>query len=375
VRVAFDAFAVRTGTTAIVLENLLKGWSELAVDDELIVLASPSSQFSPPAGVEVRILEPPAGGFLGSVWLRSAGVRRGCRDARADALVSLVTASSLLGAPCPRAALVYDLRHELRPGQFSHRRRLARRLSYAWTFRTADALCCISERTRDDLVRRRPRLRRKAVVTHLGGDHTKRWAAPDEQREPYALAFGHFANKNANAVIDAWAEFGRQDPPMSLRLVGMSGPDRAAAARRVGELGLGERVVLMPWLDDDQFAACFAGAGLIVFPSDFEGFGLPAVEAMQLGLPLVISRDAALVEVTGGHCVTAADLSPTTLALAMRAALDSTPESLDEARRFASRFQWRFMAADVRAALLGDAEDTSASAAGGRGDGAIGPST
>lgn len=360
-RIVFDAFAVRTGTTAIVLENLLKGWSQLAADDELVVLASSSSEFSPPPGAEVKLLEPPTGGHLGSLWLRSVGVRRGCRDARADALVSLVTASSLLGATCPRAAIVYDLRHELRPHQFSRLRRLARRLSYAWTFRTADALCCISERTLDDLVQHRPQLRRKAVATRLGADHTNDWPAPAEDRAPYALAFGHFANKNADAVIEAWAEFCREDSEMSLRLVGMSAPDREAAARRVAELGLGERVTLMPWLDDDEFVACFAGASLIVFPSDFEGFGLPAVEAMQLGLPLVISRDPALAEVTGGHCATAADLSPSTLAHAMREALESTQEDRDDARRYAARFQWQFMAADVRGALLGGGRPTGTS--------------
>ncbi|NHA01524.1 glycosyltransferase family 4 protein [Nocardioides sp. W3-2-3] len=57
---------------------------------------------------------------------------------------------------------------------------------------------------------------------------------------------------------------------------------------------------LMPWLDDDAFQRCFAGAGLIVFPSDFEGFGLPAAEALRLGIPLVVSADEALAEVTGG---------------------------------------------------------------------------
>jgi glycosyltransferase involved in cell wall biosynthesis len=361
VRIVFDAFAVRTGTTAIVLENLLKGWSEHAANDELIVLASGSSQFSPPPGVEVTLLEPPVSGFLGSLWLRSYGVRRGCREVGADALVSLVTASSLVAAPCPRAAIVYDLRHELRPDQFSRRRRLARRLSYAWTFRTADALCCISERTLADLLRNRPRLRRKAVATRLGADHAKDWPAPAGVREPYALAFGHFANKNADAVIEAWAEFCREDSETSLRLVGMAAPDREAAARRVAELGLRDRVTLMPWLDDDEFVACFAGAILIVFPSDFEGFGLPAVEAMQLGLPLVISRDPALAEVTGGHCVTVADLSPSMLAQAMREALESTQEDRDDARRYAAQFRWQFMAADVRAALLDGARPARSS--------------
>ena len=123
---------------------------------------------------------------------------------------------------------------------------------------------------------------------------------------PYALAFGHFGNKNADAVIAGWAEFcHRATPSWVLRLVGMGSADRAAAAEQVERLGIADRVELMPWLDDDAFQACFAGAGLVIFPSDFEGFGLPAVEAMRLGIPLVVSDDPALAEVTGGHAVTA----------------------------------------------------------------------
>jgi glycosyltransferase involved in cell wall biosynthesis len=347
VRVVFDAFSVRRGTTAIVLENMLAGWTQLPVDDELVVLAGPASQFTAPPGVRVEVVGPPAGG---SLWLRSFGVRRGCRDLGADVLVSLVTASALLGAPCPRAAVVYDLRHELRPHQFSRRRRLARRLSYAWTFRTADALCCISRRTRDDLVRTRPRLAGKAVVAALGGDHAARWSAPKPPERRYALAFGHFANKNADAVIEAWAC--RTDGELVLRLVGMSAADRAAAARRVAELGIEDRVELMPWLDDEQFRGCFAAASLIVFPSDFEGFGLPAAEAMWLGIPLVVSADPALAEVTGGHAVVARDLAPAALAAAMQQALDTGEEQLAAARRQAEKFQWRFTAEAVRSALL-----------------------
>jgi glycosyltransferase involved in cell wall biosynthesis len=352
VRVVFDAFSVRTGTTAIVLEHLLAGWRQLAADDELIVLASAESQFSAPEGVRVELREPPVGGPAGRLWLRSFGVRRGCRELHADMLVSLVTASALLGAPCPRGAVVYDLRHELRPHQFSRARRLARRVSYAWTFRTADALCCISQRTRDDLVRSRPRLAGKAVVAALGGDHALSWSAPKPPQRRYALAFGHFANKNADAVIEAWAQFCRTEDELVLRLVGMSSTDRAAAARRVAELGLSERVELMPWLDDEQFQGCFAAASLIVFPSDFEGFGLPAAEAMWLGIPLVVSADPALAEVTGGHAVVAHDLTPEPLAAAMRTALAAGDAELTAARRQAEKFQWRFTAEAVRSALL-----------------------
>ncbi len=97
---------------------------------------------------------------------------------------------------------------------------------------------------------------------------------------------------------------GRDEPrPARLRLEPGA---RAAARRLVAELGIADSVELLPWLDDDAFEAVFAGAAGVLFPSDFEGFGLPALEAMLLGVPVVISRDPALLEVTGGHAVVAA---------------------------------------------------------------------
>ena len=174
---------------------------------------------------------------------------------------------------------------------------------------------------------------------------------------PYALAFGHFANKNADAVLEGWARFCRTDDRWRLCLVGMGSADRAAATGRVADLGIADRVDLMPWLDDGAFQRCFAGAGLVVFPSDFEGFGLPAIEAMRLRIPVVVSTDPALAEVTGGHAAVAASTEPADLAAAIERAIGSTPDQREAGRRFTDAFSWRRTAGVVRAGLgeVGDA--------------------
>lgn len=133
-----------------------------------------------------------------------------------------------------------------------------------------------------------------------------------------------------------------------LRLIGMGRADREAAQDRVDRLGLGDRVELMPWLDDDEFVKVFAGAGVVIFPSEFEGFGLPPVEAMRLGIPVVISTDPALLEMAGGHAVVAEDLSPQPLAASIAAALARTPDELAAARTHTDSLSWRAMAAVVR---------------------------
>jgi glycosyltransferase involved in cell wall biosynthesis len=270
---------------------------------------------------------------------------------RPDAVLSGVPASSLLGTGCVRGLILYDLRHELRPEQFSRAVRLARAVSWRWSMSRADGIYTISERTLDDLRDLHPRLARRGVAAVLGSEHATAWQA-EESTGPSALAFGHVANKIVTAVLQGWAAFSKGHPEWRLRLVGMGAADRDSAAALVDQLGVSDRVELMPWLDDDAFAACFAGAGLVVFPSDFEGFGLPAVEGLRLGIPVVVSPDPALLEVTGGHAAVARSTSADDLRAAMEEALALTPAQREAGRRHAAGLTWTGMARTIRASLV-----------------------
>jgi len=361
-----DAVVVRSGSSAIVIEHLLRGWTEAAPGDRVTVLVDEAGPaFAVPDGYPVVTVRPPVGGPAGAAWLRSFGVRRAARALRPDAVLAAVPATGLVGygdRAAARGLILYDLRHELRPHQFSRRTRLSRRASWGWTMSRADGIYTISERTLSDLRDRHPRLARHGVAAQLGADHVDAWPAaspaePVEAQPPYALAFGHFANKNADAVLEGWARFCRTEGRWRLRLVGMGSTDRAAAAERVAALGVADRVELMPWLDDAAFQDVFAGAGLVIFPSDFEGFGLPAIEAMRLGIPVVVSDDPALAEVTGGHAAVARSTDPEDLAVAITAALGFSPDQLEAGRRFTDRFAWRRTASVVRTSLLGSRDD------------------
>lgn len=346
-----DAVAVGPGSSAIVVENLLRGWRAQHPEDRLTLLSGPDGPvFDPPEGVEVEALHPPRLGPLGGLWLRSVAVRRAAKALRADAVLSGVPASGLLGTGCVRGLILYDLRHELRPDQFSRMQRLARNLSWGWSMRRVDGIYTISERTLDDLRERHPRLGRRGRAAVLGSEHAAGWRAA-ETTAPYAIAFGHFANKNVTAVLQGWATFCRAHPQWQLRLVGMGQADRASAAELVAELGVADQVELMPWLDDDEFAACFAGAGLVLFPSDFEGFGLPAMEALRLGIPVVVSPDPALIEITGGHAAVARTVGADDLRAAMEDALARTNEQIEAGRLHAEGYSWTGMARTIRGSL------------------------
>jgi glycosyltransferase involved in cell wall biosynthesis len=351
VRLVADTTAIRAGSAAIIVGNLLKGWAIAAPEDELIVLVAERPQLPLPESARIEDVGNPSS-LPARLWLQSVGVRRAARQFGADAFLGGVTSGALLGVGCPYAVMLYDLRHEVRPAQFSAGRRIARKLLYGWSFRNADALICISERTRGDLLARRPRLDHKAYVALLGSNHADEWRPSGGDGGAYVLAFGHFPNKNVDGVLRAWKLSAPEHPDLKLKICGLGKAGRASAEHAVSELGIADRVELLPWLSDDEFAANFAGAAAILFPSDFEGFGLPAIEALRLGLPLVVSPDPGLMEVTAGHAVVTEDDSPEGLAAAIKHALELTPEQLAAGKEHARDFTWERMALQARRAFV-----------------------
>src|SRR5947209_5742034 len=117
-RLVVDAVAIRPGSAAIIVGNMLIGWAAAAPDDEVIVLVADEPQLPLPESAAVESIASASASVPARMWAQSVGVRRAARRFRADAVLGGVTASALLGAGCPYAVMLYDLRHELRPEQF-----------------------------------------------------------------------------------------------------------------------------------------------------------------------------------------------------------------------------------------------------------------
>jgi glycosyltransferase involved in cell wall biosynthesis len=342
VRVVVNAVPAAGTSLGVVTENLVTSWDR---DDDLHVVLRSGVELDLPDHVTVHTL---AGSRLLAMDVRVPSL---CRKIRADAMLGMTPATTMAPLPCPRGILVHDLRHELRPDQFTARIRLRRWASYPIGYRQADVIVCNSHRTRDDLLAAHPSLRgRRVVVAQLGADHVLTW--PHREEGPgYALAFGQFGNKNVDLVLDAWTILSSRGGAMPLVVVGVPGSARDALRAGVHDRGLGALVSVRPWLSDLEFRRQFASAAVVVFPSDYEGFGLPAVEAMRLGIPVVVTPDPALLEVTGGLATVMGGWDASSLAQAVPRARATSAEDLERGRDHAAGFTWRRMAAEVREAL------------------------
>jgi len=177
-----------------------------------------------------------------------------------------------------------------------------------------------------------------------------KWALPPR----YLLYLGGFdLRKNVPRLLQAFARL--DDPQVKLvvagRLPEADTPFTPDPRRIVARLGITDRVHFTGWVDEELKPALYAGAEAFLFPSLYEGFGLPPLEALSCGTPVIVSDRSALPEVVdgGGLCVDPEDTSA--LASAMERLLRDRAlrEQLQRAAlTHARRFDWSRTAEQTR---------------------------
>jgi alpha-1,3-rhamnosyl/mannosyltransferase len=251
-----------------------------------------------------------------------------------------------LVAPCPTVITIHDLFFIGYPGR---RRRfhdaVMTRVARLYAA-GASAVIADSEHSRRAIVERLGLAAARTVVIPVGlGAEFRPTALTAAQREryglgdAYALYVGNFLpHKNLPRLLRAWATL-----PAALRsshrlvLAGGAVAGRAALRALADSLGLGERVVFAGLVDDADLPALYSGAAALVQPSLEEGFGLPALEAMACGAPVVASWRGALPEVVGDAGVLVDPEDERALAAALARVLGSATERQDLAGRGLAR--------------------------------------
>jgi len=185
----------------------------------------------------------------------------------------------------------------------------------AWAVAHADHILADSEATRADLIRLLHVPPEKVTTVHLGIDPVFRPLPPDPVRETlarYGLTPGYLLfvgtlepRKNLPGLLTAYRILlDRVKPSPPLVIVGSRGWLYEAIYARVESLRLENHVRFVYDVADDDLPALYNGAALLVMPSFYEGFGLPALEAQACGTPVVISDRGSLPEVAGDAAVT-----------------------------------------------------------------------
>jgi glycosyltransferase involved in cell wall biosynthesis len=164
----------------------------------------------------------------------------------------------------------------------------------------ADAIICVSESSRRDLLHFYDVDEARTHVVHHGFSplESSPEPAPCKPSAPYLLYVGSRTEyKNFSLLLQAFARSGLAQ---RFRLVTVGGgPYSTEEGETLAELGLGDKVRLIKGASDPDLAELYRNATLFVYPSLYEGFGFPPLEAMSLGCPVLANRTSSLPEICG----------------------------------------------------------------------------
>ncbi len=239
------------------------------------------------------------------------------------------------GLPCLSMVTIYDVISARYPEYLpSWRARLVFELTTRLALATSAHVLTLSEASRRDLVTFYRVLPRRITVTRLAADDHFRPQSPAAVaaiRQKYGLPSDYVLylginkpHKNLIRLVEAWKICHRQRTTGHIPLVigGAWDPRYPQPKQRAAELGLGEGVRFLGPLPEEDLPALYGGATLFVFPSLYEGFGLPVLEAMACGAPVACSATSSLPEVAGDATLFFDPSDVEDIATTLRRALD-----------------------------------------------------
>lgn len=201
-------------------------------------------------------------------------------------------------------ATVHDLGWQVHPELYNSRLRTMYGALFPWVVRRADRFIAVSRYTADDLIRRAGVAASRIDVVYHGLDPLYTAAMPAEtgtgaDASPYVLAVGGVSpRKNTRRLIEAFSRWrGRGAHRARFRLL-ITGISLDRDFERQGALP--EGVTLLGYVDKAELPRLYAGAAAFLYPGIYEGFGLPIIEAMACGTPVVTSSTGAAPEIAGG---------------------------------------------------------------------------
>jgi glycosyltransferase involved in cell wall biosynthesis len=277
------------------------------------------------------------------------------RQLRLDLLHSPYYIKPYLGLPCPSLVTIYDLLGLRFPDTLSRQGRLLYRLMMGLAVRSSSSIITISNSARDDLHFSYGLPRERITVTPLAAERAFR-PQPAEAvaalrakyglPERYVLYLGsNKPHKNLERLVRAWERLvSESQPEATLLIAGHYDPRYPQARAMVAERGLEASVRFMPNVAEAELPALYSGALIFVFPSYYEGFGLPPLEAMACGAPVLCAYASSLPEVVGNAALTVDPYSFIEIAEGLRKLLGNPPlrrRLSEQGLARARSFSWR----------------------------------
>ena len=288
-----------------------------------------------------------------SSWRRlSGGLATLAQQWNADVMHSTYFAP--YRSPCPVAVSVHDVSFRRFPEFFSRRDRILFSTLLPGSLRRASEILTLSSHARDELHHFFPGLRAgihvvpaaaASVFRPLDEAAVEPVLAKNGLRRPYLLAVGSIQpRKNLLRLIEAYSDVRHAHRAVQLVIVGPGGFQASRIHEAIVERGLSDAVQWLGYVTDADLAAIYNAAVALVYPSVYEGFGLPVLEAMACGRPVIAANTSSLPEVAGDAGILVDPFDVSSLRGAMMRILGDAQTTHDLSQRGlhrASHFSWR----------------------------------
>jgi glycosyltransferase involved in cell wall biosynthesis len=339
----------RTGI-ARVWQSLLEEWIKTDFAQHIILLDRGGTAPNIP-GCQYRLI-PPYRSDSGEGTSQREILEQICLEEGADLFISTYYTTPI---STPSVFMAYDMVPEVMSWDLN--RPLWQDKHHA--IRSASRLIAISENTANDLVRFFPQISRNSVkVAYCGVDQIFSPANPQEIQDfkdkyriaqPYFLLVGlRSGYKNAILFFKSLAKLENKD---SFAIVCVGGGDELED--EFAPYVLAKNIYLLPHIEDNELRRAYAGAAALVYPSQYEGFGLPILEAMACGCPVITCAVASIPEVAGDAAIYVNDDVDEMAIALVNIQKPEVRESLIAAGfEQATKFSWSKMAKKVSSVLI-----------------------
>ena len=277
--------------------------------------------------------------------------------------------------PCPVVVSIHDLSFEHLPETFKRRSRTQLRLTVRHSARRAARIISLSEHGRRDIIETYGITPERVSAIPLAAPSD--FGPVQDYRElqrvrqtygingDYILSVGSIQpRKNLARLVQAYASLrGNKsvDKLPKLVLVGKCGWLYDETLRALKETGVADTVVLTGYVPQEDLPALYSGALCFIYPSYFEGFGLPPLEAMKCGAPVIVGNKTSLPEVVGDAALTVDPFDVEAIASAMKSVIDNPALREDlsiKGQTRAQAFDWRETARKTLAIYQEVAQET-----------------
>lgn len=273
-------------------------------------------------------------------------------------------------SPVPTVVTIHDLAYKLFPKEFlkGDLYKLNRWTEYS--IRKASKVICVSKHTKKDLVRLYPSVETKTDVVYNGFRSQKiknknLEISPDssesripivnrENTNPYILFVGTIQpRKNVVSLISAFEIFSQSHPEYELKIVGKQGWLFNETMNKIESSTVANKIAYLGFVEDLALSDLYKNAYATVLPSYYEGFGLPVLEAMSHGSPVIASNNSSLPEITGSAALLCDPNDPQSIVTSLERLQDKKlrTDLIKESQKQVKLFSWEKCGAETLAVI------------------------